>query len=191
MNSNNTLSNLQLKERIHHIKWRILKSDYTKLQWIHCTLAQYRICVWVLSEYFSSIPNQSWETLWDGVGMCRNNDWEFENRIIGWSQIDRVLQESKQKVLDEIELSIFDPWHKACIYHREGVGCILWDLKSPRCAIEPDGDVRDTYNPNKLKYMLETIQLAGATEENMFQESSPEKNWDIVTEFLEEIESYL
>lgn len=191
MNDCNTHQIENLKERISHLKWRIQRWDYSRLWSQQCTLAQYRICIWVLSEYFSTIPNQSWETHEDGVGMCWNNDWEFENWNIHGSKIEHQLSEAKDQILNDIGLSIFEPWIKACIYHREWVWCILWDLKSPRCAIEPDGDVSRKYNTDKLKSILEKIQLAWATEENMFQEISPENNWDLVLELLDEVESYL
>lgn len=179
----------ELSERIHQLIDKIKNGSYQHLRWVYCTLAQYRICVSVLSDYFKSVKNQSWEK--DGVGMCHANEHEFDTHLVAWSSIANKLEEMKQRLLDKMGRSIFDPVHRNCIYHQEWVGCILWDLKSPRCVTAIDWNVHVEYDYSKLIELLKSIQMAWAKEEELYQIERPEENWQLVIEFLREVEKYL
>ncbi len=156
----------------------ILSSDVSNISHKEMVIEQYKTCVWFLSDFFSFTRNHYWEE--DGIWSCGISEYHSESEIDGpfMGEILKLRAQKRPKRWNT---------HPACSFHREKVWCILWWLKSPLCVTHVDSDVPDTYDENKFREFLYTIQLAWWTPKNWYKDTNPQKNWLLVIEFLEEV----
>src|SRR5581483_4036643 len=98
-------------------------------------IQQYREVAGVFVELWREIDQRTESSVWrkDGVGNCHVSPHLFETYVDGAVNLeleDLWLARGR----DVRDISGFS----TCRFHREGYGCILEDLKSPRCIAEVD-----------------------------------------------------
>jgi hypothetical protein len=107
-----------LVESLAHIERMKAVSDTVLLQYVTCTT--------ILQEIFKLAPDRCW--LEDGIGCCA---WEGgvdddQGATLGsWKFIRHHLR--------ELAFPQGQSDYQACSYHKEGFGCVLGELKSPKC----------------------------------------------------------
>ena len=90
------------------------------------TLRQYTMCTTVLEHIFRLAPDQCWKR--DGIGCCGwegSVDDDLNAAIKDWKELRRARLAERMPTGSE--------WHGACTYHKEDEGCVLSELKSPKC----------------------------------------------------------
>lgn len=147
-------------------------------------LAQYTMCARVLNEIFALCPESDWQE--DGIGSCR---WEGrQDDIIGgllndWWKLRHDIRHSR--------IPIEPVRHPACWYHKPDVGCVLGDLKAPKCL----GYVSSDKLPESFEALGNIrIFLEGILHGRVFEQNAegcwgdPEANWPAVREFVQKAE---
>jgi len=129
-------------------------------------IRQYQRVARAFNEMLEAIDAKTDGAAWkkDGVGSCRVSPHLFETYLDGvvTGDIERLWD---AKDADNPDLDESD--NRRCQFHRIGTGCILGDLKSPRCLSHIDGNnvtEIETKLGTKLpeiKQPLLTIQLGG------------------------------
>lgn len=146
-------------------------------QWEHedIFLKQYTTCVGFLSDFFRFVPNQSWQS--DNIGNCNISTDLSEDWISGPFQ-RKIFQLRNELSPNSIH---------ACAFHRENIGCVLRGLKSPRCVANDDWNTPRSYDENNFRNWLRIIQLWWWNMDKFYSDTSPQKNWIVVLEFLNKL----
>jgi hypothetical protein len=144
-------------------------------------LIQYVTCASILQEIFKLAPDRCW--LEDGVGCCAwegSVDDDQGASLASWRFIRHHLRDLAfpERKTD----------NRACSYHKDGSGCVLGELKSPKCLYticEHGDDLPRSYRELDDKETLQTVLSGGlAWESDGRYNFNPEKNWPLVHEFV-------
>ena len=135
---------------------------------------QYTDCSRPLNDLFRLVPDSCWES--DGLGCCDTDRSMAEDGLVGPAY--PALIEMREARRDEEGLVL----RNACPYHKKGEGCILGELKSPRCLRHfCYGELPEGFDS---RYISETLQkiLDGGLDWQTGT-SHPERNLPLVAEF--------
>lgn len=101
-------------------------------------IRQYQRAAEAFNAMWEAIDARTDGAAWkkDGVGSCRVSPHLFETYLGGvvTNEVERLWD---AKDADNPDLDESD--YRRCMFHRIGEGCILGDLKSPRCLSHVDG----------------------------------------------------
>lgn len=144
-------------------------------------IRQYIECTRALNDLFRHAPDDCY--LSDGVGCCDIDRALSEDGLAGpaWIPLiemrDARLEEEHEKDPESMK------YHRACPYHKRDAGCILGELKSPRCIADYCSSAVETigYDYGYIRKMLDRI-LYGEVDYQT-GEFHPERNWPLVAEF--------
>lgn len=139
-------------------------------------IEQYTECTRALNELFRMAPDQCWAK--DGIGCCDVDMGYAEEGLDGPAKT--TLDMMRAARLDEENTTIH-----ACPYHKENFGCILGELKAPRCAAHYcRGDLRGTgYSYRRVREVLEKVLWGGLDPHNTAAGYNPERNAALVRGF--------
>ncbi len=162
-----------LDESLAHIERRKAISDTVLLQYVACTS--------ILQEIFRLAPDRCW--LEDGIGCC---GWEGRvdddqgDSLGSWRFIRNHL---RNLAFPEGKTD-----NRACSYHKEGSGCVLGELKSPKClytVCDHGDELPKSYGGLNDKETLQKVLSGGfAWESGGGYSYNPEGNWPLVHEFV-------
>ncbi len=154
-------------------------------------ITQYTQCTKALQKLFEIAPDTCWKT--DGVGCCSIGLDYVEDGLTGpaYKKIIEMRNKEQQKILvpewKEERIGWGSPifmGNSKCDYHKENSGCVLGELKSPRCiAHYCEGDLdRTSFDYNYIKNtLIKILNSHYDLETGLFE---PERNWDLVNEFV-------
>jgi hypothetical protein len=148
-------------------------------------LLQYVQCAAILNEIFFYCPDTEW--IEDGIGSCY---WEGSNED-GCGGMIFDFAELRHRLRYELigENSIERP-RAACSYHKEGQGCVLGNLKAPKClryvasceGLPPSfmelGNIEELFS----RIVFGRADLPPLSGEGLW--GRPEENWPMVNDFI-------
>jgi hypothetical protein len=143
-------------------------------------IQQYTQCTKLLNELFSFAPDQCYRE--DKVGCCAGGGYS-EDGFNGPAEI--TLLRMREKILAK------EGWEAGvkCQYHRNDRGCILGELKAPRCIGQycEGGLLKYGYDEMHVRDLLGKI-LAGLDSKD---EINPEENWSVVKELEDYVKGFM
>lgn len=136
-------------------------------------ITQYTRCTRLLTELFSYTPDTCWKE--DGKGCCDQDLATAEAGLCGPAEGRLIELRNAKRAEAGLRLGV------ACLYHAEGEGCILGELKAPLCmATECMTKVPEGYDYRRVRRTLEWI-LTGLDPQT--REVNPSANQPLVDEF--------
>lgn len=154
-------------------------------------IAQYRTVTSKFDELWQEINLRTDGAAWkrDGVGSCKAGP----GRINTW--LEGVVDEELETLWDDANASTGgDKTPHACQFHRQDHGCVLGDLKSPRCVAHVDmghgSEIRDKLGIElpDFRTPLQAIQLGAMETTSQGPVLHPELNAELVERTVHETE---
>lgn len=185
-----TEASLQAKT---HLMWQA-EMDLMQIQDEHVVL-QYRAVAGVFEIFWREVGVRTDKALWrldgpyKGSGSCRNVDHELAGDLIGGIGSSLLFAQRDWKNFQT------EGAQKNCPFFRVDQGCVLGNLKSPRCLDHVDYEQgkeienKFGFKVPDMRAPLERIQLGGMTREEMesgIYEVKPNVNDDFVMSTIDE-----
>lgn len=174
-----------LDRKFAEIKDRNPQEDYA--------IRQYREIAGKAVELWSEIDQRTDKSDWrqDGVGSCHTPTYLFQTYLEGFIGFEI------EELSDALNSDIPNTNHRACQFHREGTGCILKDLKSPRCIdhvnLSHRTEIQERFGIEIPQFMepLRRIQTAGFNPEDKGFVLHPEENDELVERVVNETQELI
>ncbi|MBW2992874.1 hypothetical protein KY345_06685 [Candidatus Woesearchaeota archaeon] len=160
-----------------------VKTEYKEVsaEVIDKIIEQYRRCIRALNGMFKHAPDECYED--DGIGCCCETHHSYG--LLEGPAADKIVDMQEEK-------ANYDSLPDACLFHKEGEGCVLGDLKSPACISHYcRGELPRRYDRIFVQDILSQV-LCGSPGPDSYH---PEENEHLVSaleryaqEMIEEIE---